>query len=1001
MKSLRLLPLLLLAALGLALPATAQTVPFGKNKIQYRQFDWRVMSGEHIDVYYYPEEEEIARLALSYAEESFKVLERKFQHHPFRRIPLIVYSSDQHFVQTNVIGGFIPEGVLGFTEYMKRRVALPFRGDYAQFRETLRHELVHAFQISKLTEVHSLYPRQRRFSPQQIHWWSDGLAEYWSGEQTARDHMFVRDLVLTGRLPSIRDFSYMYSYYGYPLGRDLHIYLSNRFGEGYIARMYEDYWKYDSFEDALASILGVDLDRLSREWKYELEQRYFPIYADRPPLDVGAEPLIHRGSANFKPALYTPPGDTVPHVLFFSPRSGYTNLYRARLDRGEEDIRIVVQGERSAEFESFHAYESRMDVNHRGVLAFVSRYLDRDALMLWDLERNRVVGRYQWGDLVGLKSPSWDPQGRRVVFEGLANSGYSDLYIIDFETQERTRLTEDRFRNAHPDWSPDGRTIVFTSDRTSFGVDGYTNLFLYDLDTDDIRHLTRGAWNDQDPRWSNDGSRILFTSDRSGIFDLYTVDRAGNGRQLTAMAGGAFDPIWMPNDEGIVFVGFSDSRFRIYRKNVDRDASELPAIALDLTHPDEYGAGTAGSESNHVAEALALADEWEWAELGAEVLDDIEAEPYRSWRRLSLDFAGGDAIVAPGYGSAQGAQFLATDMLGDHVLFMGISAVQAQGLSEFVDNFSGQLLYLNLSNRLNWGAGLFRFKGRFYDVTLDVYREETYGGYFIASYPFSKFNRVELSLGLEHSNRVDEVNPWQTGFFGGDLRDDPRDLTRKGVLTTNYLSYVQDNTLWVSTGPIDGQRFNVTTGLVTCFACTTRSPVTDSDVTRGAAAENYVLFADYRRYFRTTQLSAYAIRGYVFFSDGAIPGRAVLGGPSRLRGYPRFSLTGSRLWLLNQEWRFPILHGIALQFPFGQIRLPGVQGATFVDIGSSWLEHQSGPEGTWGSYGLGFRTSLGPPLVLRLDVGRRFRMGAPPPVLFRNDAAFSRTFVDFFFGFNY
>src|ERR671913_408393 len=116
------------ALLLLSSALSGQTVPFGKNKIQYRAFEWQMLSGEHIDVYYYPEEEKVARLALSYAEESYDFLERKFQHHPFRRIPLIVYSSDQHFEQTNITRGFLPEGVLGFTEYLKRRVAMPFRG---------------------------------------------------------------------------------------------------------------------------------------------------------------------------------------------------------------------------------------------------------------------------------------------------------------------------------------------------------------------------------------------------------------------------------------------------------------------------------------------------------------------------------------------------------------------------------------------------------------------------------------------------------------------------------------------------------------------------------------------------------------------------------------------------------------------------------------------------------------------------------------------------------
>jgi outer membrane protein assembly factor BamA len=298
---------------------------------------------------------------------------------------------------------------------------------------------------------------------------------------------------------------------------------------------------------------------------------------------------------------------------------------------------------------------------------------------------------------------------------------------------------------------------------------------------------------------------------------------------------------------------------------------------------------------------------------------------------------------------------------------------------------------------------LFRFKGRFRDVSYDIYEENTYGAYFLASYPFTKFQRIELQLGVENSDRRDLEDIFEGGGVvgGSSTRDDLRDLTRDGILTSNYLSYVKDNTLWLPTGPIDGERFNLTAGLVTCFACTVPSAVSGEDISRDAAAEHYVAFADYRKYFRTSLYSAYAVRAYAFYSDGAIPARSVLGGPHRLRGYPRFSLTGSRLWLLNQEWRFPILHSLNLSFPFGDLRLPGIQGSLFVDAGSSWLETMSKPEGTWGSYGTGFRMSLGAPFVLRLDVGKRFKMGEAPPVIFNNGEGFHSTFVDFFFGFNY
>ena len=66
-----------LLALALATPLSAQFGYFGQNKIQYRRFDWRVLRGEHVDLYYYPEEEELGRVALAYAEASYDSLERR------------------------------------------------------------------------------------------------------------------------------------------------------------------------------------------------------------------------------------------------------------------------------------------------------------------------------------------------------------------------------------------------------------------------------------------------------------------------------------------------------------------------------------------------------------------------------------------------------------------------------------------------------------------------------------------------------------------------------------------------------------------------------------------------------------------------------------------------------------------------------------------------------------------------------------------------------------
>ena len=83
--------LLLLGLLGLGVrPAAAQFFLAGENKIQYRRLDWQVLAGPRVDVYYYPEEAELARVALADAERNYDELAVKFGHTVTARVPLIV-----------------------------------------------------------------------------------------------------------------------------------------------------------------------------------------------------------------------------------------------------------------------------------------------------------------------------------------------------------------------------------------------------------------------------------------------------------------------------------------------------------------------------------------------------------------------------------------------------------------------------------------------------------------------------------------------------------------------------------------------------------------------------------------------------------------------------------------------------------------------------------------------------------------------------------------------
>ncbi len=939
---LSLLATLLLAILAPRV-AWAQFGEFGENKIQYRDFHWHVLHGPHVDLYYYPAEEELARVALAYAEQSFTFLTGKFAHAPTARIPLIVYASHSDFEQTNVLPFVPPESVLGVTEFLKRRVTIPFTGNYAEFRHTIRHELVHEFQLSMFAETARNHPRGHRIGTPL--WWSEGLAEYWSAGQDSRDEMFIREITVAGLLPDLPTLDRISGGIDYALGGAILAWLSRNFGEWRIPYLYRNLWRYSSFDDALAGTYGLSMKELDARYEYDFRKRYYPSVTDRTPLDLSSHEIAPLA---VKPVAYEPPGDSSVRILYLSPRTGYMDIYDASWDHPAER-NAVVHGERTAEFESFHTFASRLDVRD-GIAVFTNRYLDRDALVFFDIRNERVVGRYQFPRLTSLLSPTWAPDGKSVVFSGLSVAGYSDLYRLWLPDGHLEQLTDDRYEDLDPSFGPDGRRIVFASDRTAWGRSGAHNLFLLDLKTRALRQITAGPWLDETPRWAaND--RIYFSSDRGGVSDIYSIDTLGVGRRETHTLSGAFDPQWVPEKHELLFDGFSGLSWAIFRA--------VPA-------PDS------------AAEAIALPDsvppaDWRWSELGAPRYAGIAGAPYT--QHYTLDFAGGDAAFAPGVGSAGGAIFLFSDLLGDHVVLAAITSFQASGLGSLVDNLGGNFFYLNQKRRLNWGVGVFRLRGLFYEGDYNtIYDETAYGSYFQVRWPFSRFTRVEAQVGLEHSNRFDLTSP--------DLNE-PR---RIGWLAQNYVAFVKDNTLWLSTGPIDGERRNVTLGLT-------------NDLTNGRF-DSWIASLDERRYFRIGQRSAYAVRILGYYSAGSHPAHIGIGGTWGLRGYPRYGgVSGTRAVLVNQEIRFPISDYLSIGFPFGEMRFPGVQGAVFGDLGGAWTA-ASHNRGILGSAGFGLRMPVFFPLVLRLDFGWRFEFGNIDGYGLQSTGQ-GRHFVDFFFGFNY
>ena len=253
----------------------AQFFFFGRNKVQYDNFDWKVLKTEHFNIYYYGDFEEIAEIGAKYAEEAYEEHKVTFNNVVTRTIPLIFYNTHTHFQQTNTTPGFIPEGVGGFFEFIKGRVVIPFFGSLNQFRHVIRHELVHVFMTNKVYNV----LRDRRFQTNQLPhlWFTEGLAEYWSTEWDTQAEMVLRDAVINNNLVPLEYLYLLRGFLMYKEGQKFLEFVSEEYGEEKILLILENIWRFKDFYEVIEFTLDESIERISAKWTHRLKQEYYPL----------------------------------------------------------------------------------------------------------------------------------------------------------------------------------------------------------------------------------------------------------------------------------------------------------------------------------------------------------------------------------------------------------------------------------------------------------------------------------------------------------------------------------------------------------------------------------------------------------------------------------------------------------------------------------------------------------------------------------------------------
>jgi hypothetical protein len=933
---------------GFASPNPAAAQYFGRNKVQYEHFDWRIMKAPHYDLYYYPAESLVVHDAGRLAERWYVRHSDMFRH-TFDRKSLIFYADHPDFQQTNVIGEQLTEGTGGVTEGLRTRVIMPFTGIYADNDHVLGHELVHVFQYSVAESGPGGLARLNALPL----WLIEGMAEYFSlGRDDPLTAMWLRDAAERDRLPTIHQLNTDPRFFPYRYGQALWAYVGGRWGDRAVVDVYRTALRF-GFEDGIRRVLGVSTDSLSKDWIATTRRAYLPVLEGRTRPPQAGEPVLQAdrktGDMNLAPTV-SPDGKL---VAFFARRGLFEiELYVADAQTGRV-LKTLAGPTSDSHFDaiSFISTSGAWSPDNQK-FAFVAQAEGNHEIAILDVASARVERRVRVPGVGGITHIAWSPDGRTMAFSGMAG-GLSDLYLLDLSAGTVRQLTNDRYADVQPAWSPDGRTIAFSTDRgsqTDFTTMVFSPLQLATIDVASGRvsvfsPFSRGK--NINPQYSPDGRSLYFISDQDGFSDIYRLEIAtGATARVTRLSTGVsgitqISPALTvaPSSGRMLFSVFEDQGYAVFGLDSSRTHGEPVVQGVNVVNAGVLPPGdTPGraTVTNYLREPLA----------GLAPVDaQFAAAPYRS--SFSLDAIGQPSIGVSaggpfGTGVAGGVSFLFGDQLSDRQI--GV-AVQANGQ---VQDIGGQVVYANLRNRWNYGFSaehipyLYYGLGQGSSTSQDLVLQRIFVDQIGAStaYPFSSTRRVEFSAAATRLGYGTEIQTYS--ITGLSSRSGPSLPT--AYYGSGSVAYVGDNSYSAFTNPIQGSRYRF-------------------EVSPTFGGFNYTTaLTDYRKYFFMRPLT-FAVRGlhygrYGKDSDDLRQYPLFLGEETILRGYGYGSfdyatecvhsrvagqtsgcpvadrLFGSRMAAVSAELRIPVFgvpeYGL-LNVPFLPLTI-----SPFVDAGEAW-----------------------------------------------------------------
>ncbi|TGE26042.1 hypothetical protein E5K00_12880 [Hymenobacter aquaticus] len=543
MKHLSLLVALSAAVvLSAADAARAQTAqePFGRVRIQYKDFDWQQLSTQNFNIYYYAGGEVAARRAAEYAEKELQRITSLIGYYPYSKTTVMLYNSVGDLRQSNVGLDTDKYQTGGETELLRMsKVQLAFQGQQTTFKRDLSYQITRVLLNDMMYGGSLKEVIQSSYLLQLPDWFVTGASAYAAEGWSVDMDDYMRDM--THKVESNRAAPF---FVRNPelAGQSMWNYIAERYGYTTIQNILNLTRITRDVEVGISSSLNVPYKVFLKDWIAYYRQ----LNAQPQTPFVLPEEARQLAKNNRKGVLYTQPvlspnGQQLAYVS--NERGRYRVLVTNRDGSGR---RVIHRGGYKTPDQQVETRLPALAWRGNGQVAVAEMAKGNMSLRLRPADggASGLFARLKEGlPFIGSAGStifrpysqvldlSYSPDGKSLVFSGVRN-GQNDLYLLRAGSRTPEKLTNDVFDDVQPVFLPGGAGIVFSSNRWldsagtakgSFGnvVNNY-DLFLYHLDgrAQPVESLVSTISNEGRPRAISD-DEIMFLGEESGVRSIY------------------------------------------------------------------------------------------------------------------------------------------------------------------------------------------------------------------------------------------------------------------------------------------------------------------------------------------------------------------------------------------------------------------------------------------------------------------------------------------------